>query len=372
MSKRVVILGSSGSIGKNAFEVCRHLGYEVVGLAVHSNVQCLWDQWKVSPHARLCIYSEDKSAELPQARTGDDGLLSLLDQEVDLVVAAMTGTAGIQVVFDAISKGVDVAIANKEVLVSAGPLVMKKAKETGAKVIPIDSEHSALMQCMHGPGISKLVLTASGGPFRERENLEDITLDQALKHPTWNMGVKNTIDSSTLINKGLEVIEACHLFDMKGEDVEVLVHPQSIIHAIVHYCDGSSLTHISQNDMRVPIQYALTYPEREEGLFPNFDLASIGTLTFEKPNFTKFPGLRLAYDALEAGGSMTACYTAANEVLVSAFVEGEIAWHEIAILLESAMNAHQVEAIESVSDVLRIDNEVKRMTQGMICKSLSS
>lgn len=372
MKKRVVILGSSGSIGENAFAVCTHLNYEIVGLAVHSNTEVLWNQYKLCPHAKLCVFDTEAAHSLPGARSGEEGLFSLLDQEVDVVVAAMTGTAGIAVVYEALSRGVDVALANKEVLVSAGELVMAKAKETGAQVLPIDSEHSALLQCMHGDGIASLVLTASGGPFRTRTDLGAVSLQEALQHPTWKMGVKNTIDSSTLVNKGLEVIEACHLFHMDPKDVQVVVHPESIIHGMVHYKDGTTLAHVSANDMKIPIQYALTYPEREVGLFPPFDLTQIGAFHFEQPDFERFPGLRLAYEAIEKGGSLPACYTAANEVLVDAFVQQEIAWHDIAQTLERALDAHEVQQLESIEHVLELDKEIKQATKGMICKSLSS
>lgn len=354
--RRVVILGSTGSIGTSALKVARALPerMEVVGLAAHSSVETLAAQALEFGVRDVCIYDAAKAAELqrllPHARirTGLEGLCELaVLAEADMVLVSIIGTAGLKPTLQAIDAGKDLAIASKEILVMAGEVVMNRAKEKGIAVLPVDSEHNAIFQCLQGnhggaEQVERLILTASGGPFRTtpKEELAHVTLEQALKHPTWKMGRKITIDSATLFNKGLEMIEARWLFGIPMERVDVLVHPQSIVHSLVEYRDGSILAQLSNSDMCFPIQYAVTWPDRVVGNLPRLNLAQVAALRFEEPRWADFPALSLARQAGLTGGTMPAMFNAANEVAVQAFVDGRIGfsgiWETVERVLSNA------------------------------------
>ena len=354
--KRVVILGSTGSIGTSALKVARDIPerMEVVALAAHSSVGKLAEQAREFGVRHVCIFDESKVAELRALLPADvkicaglEGLCELAAlEEADMVLVSIIGTAGLQPTLCAIEAGKDLAIASKEILVMAGEVVMTRAAEKGINVLPVDSEHNAIYQCLQGnhggaEQVSRLILTASGGPFRTtpREQLAKVTLEQALKHPTWKMGRKITIDSATLFNKGLEMIEARWLFDIPMERVDVIVHPQSIVHSLVEYRDGSILAQLSSSDMCFPIQYAVTWPERIDNSLPHLNLAEIASLRFEAPRWDDFPALNLARQAGLIGGTMPAMYNAANEVAVQAFVEGRLSFPGIWQTVEKTLSA---------------------------------
>lgn len=355
--KKVVILGSTGSIGTSALKVARDIPerMEVVGLAAHSSVDALVAQAVEFGVKDVCIYDATKAAELQRrlpagtrVLTGPDGLCELATMEgADMVLVSIIGTAGLKPTLQAIEAGKDLAIASKEILVMAGEVVMNRAKVRGINVLPVDSEHNAIYQCLQGNHggagqVNRLILTASGGPFRNtpREQLAAVTLEQALKHPTWQMGRKITIDSATMFNKGLEMIEARWLFDIPMERVDVIVHPQSIVHSLVEFCDGSILAQLSSSDMCFPIQYAVTWPDRLPNSLPHLDLAQIASLKFEAPRWEDFPALTLARQAGLTGGTMPAMYNAANEVAVQAFVDGRLSfpgiWETVEKVLSNA------------------------------------
>ncbi len=354
--KRVVILGSTGSIGTSALKVARDIPerMEVVALAAHSSVQKLAEQAREFNVKNVCIFDESKVAELRALLPSDvkicagaEGLCELSTlEEADMVLVSIIGTAGLRPTLCAIDAGKDLAIASKEILVMAGEVVMTRAAEKGINVLPVDSEHNAIFQCLQGnrggaEQVSRLILTASGGPFRTtpREQLANVTLEQALQHPTWKMGRKITIDSATLFNKGLEMIEARWLFDIPMERVDVIVHPQSIVHSLVEYRDGSILAQLSSSDMCFPIQYAVTWPERIDNSLPHLNLADIAALRFEAPRWDDFPALNLARSAGLIGGTMPAMYNAANEVAVQAFVEGRLSFPGIWQTVEKTLAA---------------------------------
>ena len=355
--KKVVILGSTGSIGTSALKVARDIPerMEVVGLAAHSSVDALVAQAVEFGVKDVCIYDSAKAAELQRrlpagtrVLTGLDGLCELATLEgADMVLVSIIGTAGLKPTLQAIEAGKDLAIASKEILVMAGEVVMNRAAAKGINVLPVDSEHNAIYQCLQGhqggaEQVSRLILTASGGPFRTtpREQLADVTLEQALNHPTWKMGRKITIDSATLFNKGLEMIEARWLFGIPMERVDVIVHPQSIVHSLVEYQDGSILAQLSSSDMCFPIQYAVTWPDRTVNSLKKLDLAQIASLKFEAPRWDDFPALNLARQSGLVGGTMPAMYNAANEEAVQAFVDGKLGftgiWETVETVLSNA------------------------------------
>lgn len=353
--KRVVILGSTGSIGTSALKVARDIPerMEVVGLAAHSSVETLAAQVHEFGVRDVCIFDSSKVAELralvpagTRILCGLEGLCELSElPEADMVLVSIIGTAGLKPTLHAIEAGKDLAIASKEILVMAGEVVMNRAAAKGINVLPVDSEHNAIFQCLQGhrggaEQVSRLILTASGGPFRTtpREQLAAVTLEQALKHPTWTMGRKITIDSATLFNKGLEMIEARWLFGIPMERVDVIVHPQSIVHSLVEYQDGSILAQLSSSDMCFPIQYAVTWPDRTLNSLKRLNLAEIASLHFEAPRWDDFPALRLARTAGLTGGTMPAMYNAANEVAVQAFVEGRLSFPGIWETVETALS----------------------------------
>jgi len=369
--KRISILGSTGSIGTNCLNVVESQQgeFQVNFLTSYKNIQLLFEQAdKFRPNA-VAIFKDDKVAEyLPRFKeigvevyTGFEGILEVSRKEdVDILVNALVGAVGLQPTLNAIRKNVRIALANKETLVIGGRFVMEKARQEGAEIIPIDSEHSALLQCIAGEDTEKIkcvLLTASGGPFREcsGEDFSNVTVEQALDHPNWDMGPKVTIDSATLMNKGLEVIEAHWLFDLKPAEIQVVIHPQSIIHSMIEFADGSIKAQLGVPDMRIPIQYALTYPKRLSADFPRLDFLTLKELTFEQPNFEKFRCLKLSYEALEAGGAAPAVLNAANEVAVNLFLSRKIGCVEIPQIVEKALTNCKFNNCDKVGDLLQVD-----------------
>lgn len=371
--KAVSILGSTGSIGVNTLAVARHLGYAVKGIAAHSNIDRLEEQAREFSPECVAVFDEKKGKELrfrlPGMRvvTGIEGLIEVATLPgSDYLVSAIVGAMGILPTLKGIEAGKTIGLANKEVLIAAGELIMEAARKQDVEIIPIDSEHSAIFQCLQGEcktGVRKIILTASGGPFRtaSEEELVGITPEDALNHPTWNMGKKITIDSSTLMNKGLEVIEAKFLFQVPLESIDVVVHPQSVIHSMVEFIDGSILSQMGEHDMKIPIQYALTYPRRKKGIAPCFDFAKYSTLEFFNPDWEKFPCLGMAYVAAKEGGTLPCFMNAANEILVHRFLKREIGWTEIGKKLENLMGAHPVSPQENLETLFEVDREARSL-----------
>jgi len=378
--KRLSILGSTGSIGASTLAVVESHPEEfaVVALAARSNLDRLAQQVRAFRPAFVSVGSEATARELRdrleglpgpakvEIGWGGSGLMrAATHPDADLVVSAIVGGAGLIPTLCAVKAGKDVALANKESLVMAGELVMAAARAMGARILPVDSEHSAVFQCLANggrKGLRRVVLTASGGPFRTtpRSEFAHITPAQALRHPTWNMGRKVTIDSATLMNKGLEVIEARWLFDLDVSQVDVIVHPQSIVHSLVEFLDGSFLAQLGITDMRLPILYALCYPERGASSLPRLKLEEVATLTFEPVDREKFPCLTYAYRALEGGGTLPAVLNAANEVAVHQFLEGAIRFDQIADVIARALDAHAVRPLTSAEELLEVDRAVRR------------
>jgi 1-deoxy-D-xylulose-5-phosphate reductoisomerase len=364
--RRILIIGSTGSIGTQALEVVeRSPELEVVGLAASSSWELLLEQARRHGVERLALADPDAAARAAEhseveVLAGPEGLVELItDTDCDLVLNALVGSAGLGPTVAALGEGIDLALANKESLVVGGDLVTALAEATGAQLIPVDSEHSALQQLIAGerPGtVDRLVLTASGGPFRGRTDLDGVTREEALAHPTWDMGGKITIDSATLMNKGLELIEAHHLFAVPYERIDVVVHPQSIVHSLINLCDGATLAHLGYPDMRVPIAYALHHPERVDVPVPTLDLVDVGALTFEAVDLEAFPCLRLAREAASAGGTAPCVLNAANEVAVHAFLDGRLGFLGIAEVIERVLDrlgAGVVHSFESLYDADR-------------------
>ncbi|HTX54075.1 MAG TPA: 1-deoxy-D-xylulose-5-phosphate reductoisomerase [Candidatus Baltobacteraceae bacterium] len=373
--KRLAILGSTGSIGTSTLDVLRAHpeDFSVVALAGGSNLDRLEQQVREFAPAVVAVGSEAGARELARrlGRTrqtvvwGEAGLAqAAAESGADLVVSAVVGGAGLVPTMAALSAGKTVALANKESLVMAGELMTSMARQRNTRILPVDSEHSAIFQCLNGhpDQVQRLILTASGGPFRQFaiEAFARITPQDALRHPTWSMGKKITIDSATLLNKGLEVIEAHWLFGLPLDRVDVIVHPQSVIHSMVEYVDGSVLAQLGVPDMRVPIQYALTYPERRPCPAARLSLAALGSLTFEPVDTHKFPALSLAYEAARGGGSWPTVLNAANEVAVQRFLDGRIGFDEIPTLMRKAMDAHPPGPVGSIAEVLDVDRDVRR------------
>lgn len=379
--KRIAILGSTGSIGTQTLEIVRNNPeLSVAALAAGSNAALLEAQIREFK-PRLAVLWEERAAKELKERVSDlpvriaygmEGLLELaVLPESELLVTAIVGMIGIRPTIAAIEAGKQIALANKETLVCAGHLIMPLAQEKGISILPVDSEHSAIFQSLQGNPknrISKILLTASGGPFRGRtkEQLAGITPEDALKHPNWNMGRKITIDSSTLVNKGLEVIEAKWLFGVEPSRIQVVVHPQSVIHSMVEYVDGGIMAQLGVPDMKLPIQYALFYPDRRPLSGKRLDFFEMGQMTFEKPDMETFKGLHLAYKALEAGGSMPTVFNAANEKAVSLFLAGKLPYLEIAELIEASMKAHTVIPDPGVEQILQVETETYRYIAGEI------
>ncbi len=364
--RNLSILGSTGSIGKNTLEVVsRHRDkFRVAALAAGNNVELLEAQIREFQPDTVALF--DKSAaerlrgkNLPvEILAGEQGITAVATLEgVDMVVSAIVGSAGLVPTYEAIKAGKDIALATKEALVMAGNIVMSEAAKRGVSIIPVDSEHSAVFQCLDGKRmeeIEKIVLTASGGAFRNRsvQELQNVTPSEALNHPNWDMGKKITIDSATLMNKGLEVIEAYWLFNAPLEKIGVILHPQSIIHSMVKFIDGSVISQMSVPDMKGPISYALSYPERFAHVLPSLDLAEVGELTFDEPDLEKYPALALTFQALNEGGTMPCVLNAANEIAVEAFLGERIPFMDIPRIVSDTMSAHEVTKGETIEEVL--------------------
>ena len=369
--KRLAILGSTGSIGRSALAVvdAHPSRLQVAALAAGDNASVLAEQiarYRPSVAAIATVTGADRLrsalGSVPtQVLAGPEGLVAVATRpDVDIVICASAGTAGLEAVLAAIEAGKTIALANKEVLVMAGELVTEAARRRGVSILPVDSEHNAIHQCLHGRRLSevrRLILTASGGPFRELTpgDLERVGPEAALRHPTWQMGRKITIDSATLMNKGLEVIEAHWLFGVGPDRIDVVIHPQSIVHSLVELMDGSMIAQLGVTDMRLPIQYACSYPDRWETTLPTLDLTRTGKLEFHEPAHDRFPCLALAYRALRTGGSLPVVLNAANEVAVEAFLEAKLGFTAIPRVIEKTMNAHAVERVSTLDTVRRVD-----------------
>jgi len=382
--KRIILLGSSGSIGESTCKVARALPekMKIVGLAVGKSTDRLLEQAQEFGVKALAV-SDAQAAEnvknrLPSGAkfySGPDGLTRMVeDTQADMVLVAIVGTAGLAPALAALQSGKDLAVASKEILVLAGSAVMAEAKKRGKQILPVDSEHNAIFQCLQGANgkeVRKVILTASGGPFRQSssQEMEKVTVAQALKHPTWSMGKKITIDSATMFNKGLEMIEAHWLFGLPMSRVDVVVHPQSIVHSMVEFIDGSVLAQLSVTDMCFPIQYAVTYPERMPSGLPPLDLAKLGSLSFEAPDEKRFPALRLAREAGEAGGTLPGVFNAANEVAVEAFLEGRISFPRIWGMVESVMQEHRTEKNPNLDSIVAADQWARVQAKAQLGRS---
>ncbi len=388
-SQNIAILGSTGSIGRNTLKVVEHLGgVSIKALAAGENVKELALQIrKFRPELVSCAddsaasrledllsVNGDSGQYSPKIVTGNEGLVAVAcHPDTDTLVSATVGAIGFVPTLKAIEAGKRIALANKETLVIAGELMTKAAKESGAEILPVDSEHNALHQCLRGERASevrRLILTASGGPFRTKsiEDIKNASVEEALDHPTWNMGDKISIDSATLMNKGLEVIEAHWLFGFGGEQIDVVVHPQSIVHSMVELIDGSIIAQMGVTDMRHAIQYALTYPDRAENSVPPLDFAAVSKLEFELPDYERFPNLGLAFTALEKGGSATAVLNASNEIAVQAFLDGRIRLDEIADINRHMLETHKPQSIESIETVTAADIGARERALDLIRK----
>lgn len=370
--KKVAILGSTGSIGTQTLDVAREQGdIEVVAVAAGSNIEQLEKQIREFKPRIAAVWSEEKAAALRTAVadcevkvcSGMDGLITAAaESSAEIVVTAIVGMIGIQPTIAAIRAGKDIALANKETLVTAGHIIMPLAKEHGVSILPVDSEHSAIFQSMHGEergSVEKILITASGGPFRtwRKEQMFGIKPEDALKHPNWEMGRKITIDSATMVNKGLEVMEAKWLFDVGLERIQVVVHPQSVIHSMVQYQDGAIMAQLGTPDMKLPIQYALYYPERRPMAGERLDFCQLGQMTFEKPDLERFRGLALALEAAKAGGSLPVVYNAANERAVQMFLDRKITFLEIPEVIEACMQGHTVIEQPTVEQIWGAEQE---------------
>jgi 1-deoxy-D-xylulose-5-phosphate reductoisomerase len=381
LSKRIAILGSTGSIGVSSLQVIEHLGapYRAVALSAHRQADKFFEQVKRHRPAAVAVSDDAAADELAgplrgldvKMHRGASGLVDLVRREdVDTVLSAVVGAAGLPAALAAVKAGKRLALANKESLVVAGSLLIPEAKKRGVTLLPVDSEHSAIFQALQSgksSEVKRVILTASGGPFRTAtaERMRSVTLEDALNHPTWRMGTKITIDSATLFNKALELIEACWLFDLPPEKIQVVIHPESIIHSMVEFVDGSVLAQLSPPDMKTPIQYALTYPDRAAGCSKKMDWLSAFTMRFEPPDFEKFPALRLAYQVAEAGGTAGAVLNAANEAAVAAFVAGQIPFNAICTVVERTIQRHRVQQAPTLDDLLQAD-QWARQTAGAI------
>lgn len=376
--RKISILGSTGSIGTQALEVIEKLQdkFEIISIAGGSNIELLKQQAKKFKPKYVCVGKETtEKINIPDTKIlyGSAGLEEICtNKENDIILVAVSGKIGLKPTLKAIENGIDIALANKETLVMAGDIVMQKAKNAGVNIIPVDSEHCAIHQCIKDIAqVEKLIITASGGPFLHKtiDDMKNATVAQALAHPRWNMGRKITVDSATLMNKGLEIIEAHHLFNMPYDKIEVVVHPQSIVHSAIEYVDGSVIAQIGLPSMHIPIQYAITYPERYEGIkSKSFSFSEIARLDFEKPDFEKFPSVKLAYQAGEIGGTATVCLNAANEEAVFAFLQDKIRLYDIYQITETMMNKHNVIKNPTIEEIFAIDNEIRIKTKEFINK----
>ena len=379
--KNIAVLGSTGSVGRQALDVVRAFPdrFEISVLTANNNDELLIEQAIAFKPEVVVILNESLVAKVKDALapwhirvlSGNEGLAEVVELEsIDIVLNAIVGSAGLRPTINAIQKRKDIALANKETLVVAGELVMGLAQECGVRVLPVDSEHSAIFQCLTGEpnAIEKIYLTASGGPFRgkSKKDLATVTKDQALKHPNWSMGAKITIDSASLMNKGLEVIEAKWLFGLQAEQIDVIIHPQSVIHSLVQFQDSSMKAQMGLPDMKLPIQYALTYPDRYPNTFPRFDFLAYETLTFEQPDLETFRNLRLAYQALQEGGNRPCVLNAANEIAVDAFLNNEVSFLGMSDIIEETLcqidNAYNLD----LSDYMAVDAESRLVARDLI------
>ena len=379
---KISILGSTGSIGRNCLEVVARSKnkWEVVGLSAGRNIALFQKQVAEFCPKIISLEREEDAAEFhrifPDCSSeifhGQEGAEAVARvEENDIVVSAITGINGLRPTLGAVQAGKRVALANKESMVVAGPLILETASQTGSQIIPVDSEHSGVFQCLakeEQDHVKKVILTASGGPFfrLSAEEMKNKTLDEALKHPRWKMGKKVTIDSATLMNKGLELIEARWLFGLDPEQLDILIHPQSIVHSLVEMRDGSVLAQMSLTDMKIPIQYALTYPDREESLLPPLDLSQVRTLEFYEIDNQRFPLVKLARKALEEGGSTSVALNTANEVAVEAFIEGKIPFSDIAKIVTKTVESHHKRKMKGLEEIFDIDRETKKRTRNLI------
>lgn len=376
--KKIGILGSTGSIGTQTLEIVReHKDIEVVALSAGSNIAKLEEQIREFNPKAAVVYDDKRAKELSdnvsdldvKVLSGMDGLIEIAQMSgYDILVTAIVGMIGIVPTIHAIKTKKDIALANKETLVTAGHIIMPLAKEYGVKILPVDSEHSAIFQSMNGEKreqVEKLIITASGGPFRTlpKDKFKEIKLEDALKHPNWTMGQKITIDSASMVNKGLEVMEAKWLFDMDLEHIEVVVHPQSVIHSMVEYKDGAIIAQLGTPDMKIPIQYALYYPDRRNLGGTRLDFAKLGQMTFEAPDFDKFEGLSLAFDAAKEGGSMPTVFNAANERAVAKFLAGKIKFVQIPEIIRYSMQNHKVIINPTIEDILELERSTYELIE---------
>jgi len=386
MPKRVTILGSTGSIGGSALDVIDSLAsdFTVQGLSAHTNWERLAEQAERHQPPGVAVTHAAGAEELrarlrrssprTQVHSDADGLVQLVgDPECEFVLAAVVGSAGLPAIAAAVERGVQVGLANKEPLVAAGALLVPRARKTGATLLPVDSEHSAVFQAMQAgrrDEVERVYLTASGGPFRTwtREQLESATLEDALRHPTWSMGPKITVDSATMMNKALEIIEARWLFDLDPDRIEVVIHPESIIHSMVEFCDGSVIAQLGSPDMRMPIQYALTHPRRRAGRARRLDFRSLRSMHFESPDPERFPALRLGYEVARRGGTAGAAFNAANEAAVAAFRRGEIRYCEIVSMVEDVLGRHTFAPRPTLEEIQAVDAWA-RQEVGACCRT---
>jgi len=374
--KSLIILGSTGSIGTQALEVAKRDGYKVTALAAGSNIELLEKQAREFGVLAVAVFDEKAAEQLKhnladteiKVLGGVEGVCKIAEYDGDIDLTAIVGIAGLRPTLTAINAGKDIALANKETLVTGGELVNKAAREKGVKILPVDSEHSAIFQSLQGApegSLRKILLTASGGPFysKTRADLENVTVKEALNHPNWSMGAKITIDSATLMNKGLEVIEAVHLFGISADNIEVLVHRQSILHSAVELGDGAVIAQLGTPDMRLPIQYALTYPNRSDYAFERLSLTDIGTLTFEKPDTDTFRCLSLCIDAINEGGLAPTAVNGANEEAVKLFLDGKIKFLQIADLVEKALRNVKNKKDFDLDDILETDKQAREFVR---------
>src|SRR5438094_6148208 len=378
--KRVVVLGATGSIGESTLKVAHDIPerMEIVGLAANSNAEKLAAAANITRAKAICLVDERRidllRAKLqyqPKIFVGENGLREIARlNDADMVLIAIVGTAGLHPALDAIESGKDLAVASKEILVMAGEAVTNAAQKRGVKILPVDSEHNAIFQCLDGRAseVRRIILTASGGPFRETpaEHLAHVTVEEALKHPTWNMGPKITIDSATLFNKGLEMIEAHWFFGVEMNRVEIVIHPQSIVHSMVEFADGSTLAQLSYSNMCFPIQYAVTWPDRVPNTLPPLDFSALGRLEFEIPRYDDFPALSLARRAGETGGTLPVVMNAANEIAVAAFLDQKVRFPEIWRIVEQVMNRHTPVAHPNLDAILKADQWARAQAQGCV------
>ncbi|SPD75750.1 1-deoxy-D-xylulose 5-phosphate reductoisomerase [uncultured Desulfobacterium sp.] len=383
--KNIAVLGSTGSIGVNALKVIRANPekYSCIALAAGSNIELLARQIAEFHPAAVSVFDEElarglknilSDGAIPDLFFGTEGLINVSTlSEVDTVISAITGASGLLPTYEAIKAGKEIALANKETMVAAGGIIMAEAKKNGVKVLPVDSEHSAILQSLqghHAEDVRRVVLTASGGPFRDLnlEEMENVTALDALNHPNWNMGKKVTIDSATLMNKGLEAIEAKWFFNLDMGRISILIHPQSIVHSMVEYKDGSIIAQLAVPDMMIPISYALSYPRHLKNTLPPLELDKVGGLTFKKPDLKRFRCLGLALEAAEIGGTMPAVLNGANEIAVEAFLSGKIRFLDIPVLIEKTMEVHHFHQSDSIETVLEADRWARKKASEVLSK----